>query len=77
MKVAVVGVTGMVGRVMLRILEERQLPIDILVPVASSRSVGKKITFKGKEYPIVGMEEAIALAPDIALFSAGGETSKT
>ena len=52
MKVAVVGVTGMVGRVMLRILEERQLPIDILVPVASSRSVGKKITFKGKEYPL-------------------------
>lgn len=77
MKVAVVGVTGMVGRVMLSILEERQLPIDILVPVASSRSVGKKITFKGKEYPIVGMEKAIALAPDIALFSAGGETSKT
>jgi len=77
MKVAVVGVTGMVGNVMLQVLEERKLPIDTLIPVASARSVGKQITFGGKEYTVVGMEDAIAMAPDIALFSAGGETSKT
>lgn len=76
MKVAVVGVTGMVGNVMLQVLEERKLPIDTLIPVASARSVGKQITFGGKEYTVVGMEDAIAMAPDIALFSAGGETSK-
>ncbi|MBT6568559.1 MAG: aspartate-semialdehyde dehydrogenase [Flavobacteriales bacterium] len=76
MKVAVVGVTGMVGQVMLQVLEERQLPIDTLIPVASARSVGKKIRFQGKEHTVVGMEEAIAMTPNIALFSAGGETSK-
>ena len=76
MKVAVVGVTGMVGQVMLQVLEERQLPIDTLIPVASARSVGKKIHFQGKELTVVGMEEAITMAPNIALFSAGGETSK-
>ena len=77
MKIAVVGVTGMVGNVMLQVLEERKLPIDNLIPVASARSVGKQITFGGKEYTVVGMEDAIAMAPAIALFSAGGETSKT
>ncbi|OPC04441.1 aspartate-semialdehyde dehydrogenase [Elizabethkingia meningoseptica] len=76
MKIAVVGATGMVGQVMLRVLEERNLPITELIPVASERSVGKKITFKGQEYAIVSMQEAIDRKPEIALFSAGGETSK-
>ena len=76
MKIAVVGATGMVGQVMLKVLEERNLPITELIPVASERSVGKKITFKGQEYAIVSMQEAIDRKPEIALFSAGGETSK-
>ncbi|AQX04586.1 aspartate-semialdehyde dehydrogenase [Elizabethkingia meningoseptica] len=76
MKIAVVGATGMVGQVMLRVLEERNLPVTELIPVASERSVGKKITFKGQEYAIVSMQEAIDRKPEIALFSAGGETSK-
>ena len=75
MKVAVVGVTGMVGQVMLKVLEERQFKIDTLIPVASARSVGKEINFGGRSYTVVGMEEAVAMAPDIALFSAGGSTS--
>ena len=75
MKIAVVGATGMVGTVMLRVLEERNLPITELIPVASEKSAGKKLTFKGKEYTIVTLEEAVALKPHIALFSAGGETS--
>lgn len=75
MKIAVVGATGMVGTVMLRVLEERNLPITELIPVASEKSAGKKITFKGKEYTIVTLEQAVALKPAIALFSAGGETS--
>ena len=75
MKVAVVGATGMVGQVMLRVLAERNFPITELLPVASERSVGNKISFKDEEYEIVGMEEAVAQKPDIALFSAGGETS--
>ena len=70
MKIAVVGATGMVG-VMLKVLEERNLPITELIPVASERSVGKKITFKGQEYAIVSMQEAIDRKPEIALFSAG------
>lgn len=76
MKVAVVGVTGMVGRVMLRMLEERKFPLIELIPVASERSVGNKVEFKGKEYTIVSMRDAIQMEPSIALFSAGGETSK-
>lgn len=76
MKVAVVGASGMVGRVMLQLLAERNFPIDELIPVASERSVGKKIHFKGIEYPIYSMQAAIAAAPDIALFSAGGDVSK-
>lgn len=76
MKVAVVGATGMVGRVMLKVLEERNFPLTELIPVASERSVGKKIHFKEKEYTIVSMQDAINMQPEIALFSAGGETSK-
>ena len=75
MKIEVVGATGMVGTVMLKVLEERNLPITELIPVASEKSAGKKLTFKGKEYTIVTLEQAVALKPEIALFSAGGETS--
>ncbi|WP_172919562.1 aspartate-semialdehyde dehydrogenase [Capnocytophaga canis] len=75
MRVAVVGVTGMVGNVMLEVLEERNFPVTELIPVASEKSVGKKITFRGKEYAVVGMQQAVSLKPDIALFSAGGGTS--
>lgn len=75
MKVAVVGATGMVGQVMLKVLEERNLPITELIPVASERSVGNKIKFKDKEFTIVSMNDAIAAKPEIAIFSAGGGTS--
>lgn len=75
MKVAVVGATGMVGQVMLKVLEERNLPITELIPVASERSVGNKIKFKDKEFTIVSMDDAIAVKPEIAVFSAGGNTS--
>lgn len=75
MKIAVVGATGMVGQVMLEVLEERNFPVTELIPVASEKSVGKKISFKGKEYSIVSMQTAIDMKPEIALFSAGGSTS--
>ena len=75
MKVAVVGVTGMVGTIMLRVLEERKFPVLELLPVASERSVGKSITFEGREHTVIGLTEAVAMKPDIALFSAGGSTS--
>ncbi len=75
MKVAVVGATGMVGQVMLKVLEERNLPITELIPVASERSVGNKVKFKDKEFTIVSMDDAIAVKPEIAIFSAGGNTS--
>lgn len=75
MKVAVVGATGMVGAVMLAVLEERNFPLDELLLVASERSVGKKMVFKGVEHTLMGMEAAIAAKPNIALFSAGGDTS--
>jgi aspartate-semialdehyde dehydrogenase len=75
MKVAVVGATGMVGEVMLQVLAERNFPVTELIPVASEKSIGKEIEFKGKTYKVVGMETAIAMKPEIALFSAGGETS--
>ncbi|TPN87730.1 aspartate-semialdehyde dehydrogenase [Aquimarina algicola] len=75
MKVAVVGATGLVGTVMLKVLEERNFPITELIPVASERSIGKKITFKNTDYSIVGLADAIASQPDVALFSAGGSTS--
>ena len=75
MKVAVVGATGLVGNVMLKVLEERNFPVTELIPVASERSVGKTITFKGKDYTIVGLATASTMQPDVALFSAGGDTS--
>ncbi len=76
MKIAVVGATGMVGREILKVLEERQVEISELIPVASERSVGKAIEFNGKPFKVVSMEDAIAMKPNIALFSAGGDTSK-
>lgn len=76
MKVAVVGATGLVGSEMLKILTERRFPISAILLVASERSVGKLISFQGKEYPVVSMQHAIDQAPDLAIFSAGGETSK-
>ena len=75
MKVAVVGATGLVGSTMLSILEERNFPVTELIPVASAKSVGQKVTFKGKEYSVVSAETAIAMKPALALFSAGGSTS--
>ena len=75
MRVAVVGVTGMVGEIMLNVLEERNFPITELLPVASARSEGKTIIFQGKDYTVIGLEDAVAQAPDFALFSAGGQTS--
>ena len=77
MRVAVVGATGMVGNVMLKVLAERNFPITELIPVASERSVGKLITYKEKGYPVVNLATAVAMKPDIALFSAGGDTSIT
>ncbi len=76
MKVAVVGVTGLVGTVMCQVLEERNFPVSEFLPVASARSVGKKITFKGKQHTVISMEDAVNAAPDIAIFSAGGGVSK-
>ena len=76
MKVAVVGVTGVVGTVMLNLLDKRKFPITQIIPVASEKSIGKKIEFKGKDYSIVSLTDALTVKPDIALFSAGGTTSK-
>ncbi|MEM1258104.1 MAG: aspartate-semialdehyde dehydrogenase [Bacteroidota bacterium] len=75
MKVAVVGATGMVGEVMLKVLSERNFPISELLVVASERSVGKKLAYQGKEYTIIGLQAAVDAQPDIAIFSAGGSTS--
>jgi len=75
MKVAVVGATGLVGGEMLKVLAERNFPVTELIPVASEKSVGKEISFKGKAFKVRSMEEAIALRPAIAIFSAGGSTS--
>jgi aspartate-semialdehyde dehydrogenase len=75
MKVAVVGATGLVGTKMLEVLAERNFPVSELIPVASERSVGKKISFKGNEYTIVSMQGAIDAKPNMAIFSAGGNTS--
>lgn len=76
MKVAVVGATGLVGTVMIKILEERKFPVTEFLPVASERSLGKTLKFNGKSYAVIGLQEAVDQAPDIALFSAGGETAK-
>jgi len=75
MKIAVVGATGLVGTKMLQVLEERNFPVKELIPVASERSIGKEVMFAGKVYKVVSYEDAIAMKPDIALFSAGGTTS--
>jgi aspartate-semialdehyde dehydrogenase len=75
MKVAVVGATGLVGTKMLQVLAERNFPVTELIPVASERSIGKEITFNGKQYKIVGMQDAIDAKPSVAIFSAGGGTS--
>lgn len=75
MKVAVVGATGLVGTKMLQVLAERNFPVTELVPVASERSVGKEVEFKGKKYKVVSLKDAIAAKPAVALFSAGGSTS--
>ena len=75
MKVAVVGATGLVGTKMLQVLAERNFPVTEIVPVASERSVGKEVTFKGKAYKVVSMDDGIAAKPAVAIFSAGGGTS--
>lgn len=75
MRVAIVGATGMVGEVMLKVLAERNFPITELIPVASEKSVGKEIAYKDKMYKVVNLETALSMKPDVALFSAGGETS--
>jgi aspartate-semialdehyde dehydrogenase len=75
LKVAVVGATGLVGTKMLQVLEERNFPVGDLIPVASEKSVGKEVTFKGRKYKVVSMADGIAAKPDVALFSAGGSTS--
>jgi aspartate-semialdehyde dehydrogenase len=75
MKVAVVGATGMVGEIMLQVLAERNFPVTELIPVASEKSVGREIVWQGKTYKVVGLQTAVDMKPEIALFSAGGETS--
>ena len=75
MKVAVVGVTGVVGTVLLKLLEEREFPVSEIIPVASEKSVGNKIIFKGQDCKIVSLDDAVNMKPDIALFSAGGSIS--
>ena len=76
MKVAVVGATGLVGTKMLQVLAERNFPVTELIPVASERSIGKEITYQNKQYKIISMQDAIAAKPAVAIFSAGGDTSK-
>ncbi len=76
MKVAVVGATGMVGRMMLKVLEERNFPVDKILPAASERSAGKEITFRGKQVKVISVMEAVEAHPEVALFSAGGAVSK-
>ena len=75
MKIAVVGATGLVGSKILQVLEERNFPVTELIPVASQKSIGKEISFKGKQYKVVSYQDAIAAKPSIAIFSAGGSTS--
>lgn len=75
MKVAIVGATGLVGGEILKVLAERNFPVTEIIPVASERSIGKKINFKGVDYTVVGYETAIAMKPNVAIFSAGGSTS--
>ena len=77
MKIAVIGATGLVGREMIKVLEQRRVPIETFIPVASERSIGKKISYNGSKYSVIGAQEAINMKPDVALFSAGGATSKS
>ena len=76
MKVAVVGAPGLVGTQMMKVLQERNFPVTEFYPVASEKSIGKVVTFKGKEYKVIGMQEAVDKKPDLAIFSAGGSTSR-
>jgi aspartate-semialdehyde dehydrogenase len=75
MKIAVVGATGLVGTKMIQVLEERNFPVTELIPVASEKSVGKEVSYKGNKYKVVAMQTAINMKPALALFSAGGSTS--
>ncbi len=75
MKIAIVGATGLVGGEILKVLAERNFPVTEIIPVASERSIGKKVNFNGIDYTVVGYETAIAMKPDVAIFSAGGSTS--
>ncbi len=75
MKIAIVGATGLVGGEILKVLAERNFPVTEIIPVASERSIGKKVNFKGNDYTVVGYETAIAMKPNVAIFSAGGSTS--
>ena len=75
MRVAIVGATGMVGEVMLKVLAERAFPVTELYPVASERSIGKEIQYAGKSHKVIGLAQAVSLKPDLAIFSAGGSTS--
>ncbi len=75
MNLAVIGCTGLVGQTMLKVLEERNFPVEKLIPVASEKSVGKRIDFKGEKWTVVSIEDSLLMRPDIALFSAGGQTS--
>ena len=76
MKIAVVGATGLVGRTMMKVLEERNFPVTQLIPAASERSVGKEVIFKGKAVKVVSVMEAVEARPEFAIFSAGASTSK-
>lgn len=76
MNVAIIGVTGLVGQMFLKVLEERNFPVTNLIPVASENSVGKKIMFRNEEYEVISLQEAVKKKPDLALFSAGGSISK-
>jgi aspartate-semialdehyde dehydrogenase len=75
MRLAIVGVTGLVGNVLLEVLEESAFPVTELIPVASSASIGKEISFKGNKFKVISVQDAVNLAPDVAIFSAGGSTS--
>ena len=75
MKLAIVGATGLVGQEILKVIAARNFEFSELYMVASPRSVGKELTFKGKSYQVIGMEEAVSIKPDVAIFSAGGGTS--
>ena len=75
MRVAVVGATGMVGEIMLKVLAERNFPVTELIPVASEKSMGKEISYKDKKFKVVNLQTAVEMKPDLALFSAGGDTS--